>query len=355
MLWIHGWVWIGMAFLAIGTVTCRVAEPQATIVGAEQPQVDTRYTFGGFQAPGRWYKGNLHLHSTTSDGSLEPLATTEVYRNAGYDFTALTDHLSGFWDKEKKVYRPLAYPLEEMNRPGFLVLPGLEYDTTREGEVVHFVVVGPGCGRRLEEKEDLSRAMEKWWDRGGFAFMAHPHWSLDSTSVLEDMNCLPAVEVFNYSTAASEGLRGNSQVYWDRLLRKSRPVLGVATDDSHSPGKDSGGGWVMVKAQALSAEAIVTALRNGQFYFSAGPRIEDVHLDTEDKLHVRCSPVRAIRALSTVGKVEHVIASDRGTLTEAVIRWNWSGCPFLRVECTDVQGRTAWSQAALKIERPTAR
>ena len=144
-------------------------------------------------------------------------------------------------------------------------------------------------------------------------------------------------------------------MYWDRLLRKSRPVLGVATDDSHRPGKDSGGGWVMVKAQALTAEAIVTALRDGHYYFSAGPKIEDVHLDTEDKLHVRCSPVKAIRALSTVGKVEHVIAQEGKTLTEAVIKWNWSGRPFLRVECTDEQGRTAWSQAVLKIEKPGAK
>ena len=355
MQWIHRWVWIVIASLAIGTVACRAVESQDAVAGVKQPQVDVRYRFGGFQEPGRWYKGNLHLHSTISDGNLEPLATIEVYRNAGYDFTALTDHLSGFWDKEKKVYRPLAYPVEEMNRPGFLVLPGLEYDTTRAGEVIHFVVVGPGYDQRLEEKEDPSHAMKKWWDHGGFAFMAHPHWSLDSTSVLEDMTYLPAVEVFNYGTAASEGLRGNSQVYWDRLLRKSRPVLGVATDDSHSPGKDSGGGWVMVKAQALSAEAIVTALRNRQFYFSSGPRIEDVHLDTEDMLHVRCSPVMSIRALSTVGKVEHVVASDGKTLSEAVIKWNWSGCPFLRVECTDEQGRTAWSQAVLKIEGPTAR
>jgi hypothetical protein len=235
-----------------------------------------------------------------------------------------------------------------MSKPGFLVLPGMEYNTTRHEEVIHFVVVGPGYDRRLEDEEDLSIAMKGWWEGGAFAFMAHPHWSLDATSVLEDMTSLPAVEVFNYATAASEGVRGNSQMYWDRLLRKSRAVLGVATDDSHRPGHDSGGGWVMVKAQALTAEAIVTALRSGRFYFSAGPRLDDIYLDTENKIHVRCSPVKAIRALSTVGKVEHVIAPDGRTLTEAALKWDWAKLPFVRVECTDDQGRTAWSQAALK-------
>jgi hypothetical protein len=145
---------------------------------------------------------------------------------------------------------------------------GIEYNTNRDGEVIHFVVVGPGYDRRLEDKEDLSNAMKEWWDNGAFAFMA---------------------------------------------------------------------------------------LRNGQYYFSSGPRLEDVYLDTENKLHVRCSPVKAIHALSTVGKVEHVIATEGKTLTEATIKWNWSGAPFVRVECTDEQGRTAWSQAVLKIEKPVVK
>jgi len=312
-------------------------------------EVDARYDFGGFGSPGKWYKGNLHLHSTISDGNLDPVATVEVYRASGYDFTAITDHIGGFWDKENKVYRPLEYPLEQMNRPGFLVLPAIEYDTNRNGETIHFVVVGPGYDQRLQEGEDLSAAMQKWWQAGAFAFMAHPHWSLDATTTLEDMTYLPTVEVFNYATELEEGLRANSQMYWDRLLRKGRRVLGVATDDSHRPGKDSGGGWVMVKAEALTAEAIVASLRAGRFYFSGGPALEHVYADPAGKLHVRCSPVRAIRALSVVGRSAQVKAEPGKTVTEAVLEWDWSKAPFVRVECVDDAGRTAWSQAVLRI------
>jgi hypothetical protein len=109
----------------------------------------------------------------------------------------------------------------------------------------------------------------------------------------------------------------NSQMYWDRLLMKSRAVLGVATDDSHRPGEDSGGGWVMVKAKALTAEDIVKAMRNGQFYFSGRPILEEVYLDTESNVYVRCSPVTVIRALSTVGKAVRVTARSGEMLTEA--------------------------------------
>jgi hypothetical protein len=312
------------------------------------PAADSRYNFGGFLEPGNWYKGNLHLHSTISDGNLDPAATVEVYRKAGYDFTALTDHIGGFWDKEKKEYRPLVYPLDQMNKPGFLAIPAIEYDTTRSGETIHFVVVGPGYDLRLEKDQDLSAAMKAWWDRGAFAFMAHPHWSLDATETLEAMSFLPAVEVFNYATSLEEGIRGNSQFHWDRLLRQRKSVLGVATDDSHRPGTDSCGGWVMVKAKDLTAQAIVAALRGGNFYFSSGPRLEQVYADAAGNLHVECSPVRTIRAMAGVGQNSAATASTGKTIDHATLAWDkkW---PFVRVECVDENGLTAWSQGVITI------
>jgi len=48
-----------------------------------------------FARKGRFWRGNLHTHSTRSDGRLPPEAVADFYRNAGYDFLALTDH---FWE-----------------------------------------------------------------------------------------------------------------------------------------------------------------------------------------------------------------------------------------------------------------
>ena len=329
---------MALACMAWISITAWAEESKEVAASKANPAADSRYNFGGFLEAGNWYKGNLHLHSTISDGNLDPEATVEVYRKAGYDFTALTDHIGGFWDKEKKEYKPLVYPLDKLNKPGFLVIPAIEYNTTRSGETLHFVVVGSGYDQRLQDGQDLSEAMKGWWDRGAFAFMAHPHWSLDATETLEAMSYLPAVEVFNYATALEEGIRGNSQLHWDRLLRLRRPVLGVATDDSHRPGTDSGGGWVMVKAKDLTAEAIVAALRKGQFYFSGGPRLEQVYADTQGKLHVECSPVRTIRAMAGVGQNSTATASKGTTLDHATLVWDkkW---PFVRVECVDEKGR----------------
>ena len=41
---------------------------------------------------GTYKKGNLHTHTTWSDGMHTPKETAEHYRSQGYDFLALTDH-----------------------------------------------------------------------------------------------------------------------------------------------------------------------------------------------------------------------------------------------------------------------
>jgi len=43
-------------------------------------------------APGNWFKGNLHMHTTESDGEFTPQQAVDAYHEQGYDFLAITDH-----------------------------------------------------------------------------------------------------------------------------------------------------------------------------------------------------------------------------------------------------------------------
>ncbi len=45
-----------------------------------------------FDRPGHFYRGNLHMHSTVSDGALSVVDACAKYRDAGYDFVSITDH-----------------------------------------------------------------------------------------------------------------------------------------------------------------------------------------------------------------------------------------------------------------------
>jgi len=65
---------------------------------------------------GDFYKGNLHSHTTVSDGSETPEELIEIYKQNNYSFMAITDH---------RIYG--VYP--EYNASDFLILPGVELDT----------------------------------------------------------------------------------------------------------------------------------------------------------------------------------------------------------------------------------
>ena len=46
-----------------------------------------------FTQQGNWYKGNLHTHTTASDGTITQEETVRIYKeHGGYDFLALTEH-----------------------------------------------------------------------------------------------------------------------------------------------------------------------------------------------------------------------------------------------------------------------
>lgn len=60
-------------------------------------------------------------------------------------------------------------------------------------------------------------------------------------------------------------------------------LLGIATDDSHEyhgqPGPRPGRGWVMVKAQYLTPEHLIRALKSADFYASSGVVLDSIAFD----------------------------------------------------------------------------
>ncbi|MCU0944651.1 MAG: hypothetical protein MUF65_04695, partial [Rubritepida sp.] len=90
-----------------------------------------------FAAPGRFWKGNLHTHSTASDGVRAPEAVCATYREAGYDFLALTDHFLAKYGFPIVDTRPF-------RAPGFTTILGAELHApaTALGELWHILALG---------------------------------------------------------------------------------------------------------------------------------------------------------------------------------------------------------------------
>ena len=60
---------------------------------------------------GKFYKANLHCHTTISDGKMTPEEVKEYYRERGYSVVAFTDHC-------------IMLPHPELNDDSFLALNG---------------------------------------------------------------------------------------------------------------------------------------------------------------------------------------------------------------------------------------
>ena len=90
-----------------------------------------------FAAPGRFYKGNLHTHSTCSDAVRDPGDVCALYRDAGYDFLALTDH---FLPR----YRFPITDTRDFRTNSFTTLLGAEVHApaTELGDIWHILSVG---------------------------------------------------------------------------------------------------------------------------------------------------------------------------------------------------------------------
>ena len=143
-------------------------------------------------------------------------------------------------------------------------------------------------------------------DSTGVAMMPHVnHPNFGWAIAPEDLVPLEGerfFEVYNGHPAVhNEGddLRPGTESMWDLVntarLAAGRPLLfGLATDDAHSYHEarvglaNPGRGWVMVRADALTPEAIIGALERGAFYASSGVELEDVRFEAgELRIRIR--------------------------------------------------------------------
>ncbi len=285
-----------------------------------------------FKMDGEFLKGNLHLHTTNSDGEFSPQQAVDHYRDAGYDFLAITDHNH-------------LTPYADLDTDGIAMLPGQELHQGKGqlGQIHHIVSIGQTEPIEVPETDKLQVAMDHIAPRCRFAFIAHPYWTSMTHADILGRTGFIGVEVFNWTCESGVG-RGDSGPHWDQLLARGERLVGLAVDDAHCHYEDTLGGWIMVKSEGRAPEAIMDAVVAGSFYASSGPTIEDVTIEDEI-VTVKCSPCQAVQVISPgagCGTTTHRLARDGGPYTEVTLAIAPTWDPF-RVECVDDRGRKAWT------------
>lgn len=325
---------------------------------------------------GNFYKANMHIHTTVSDGRLTPEQMKEEYQKRGYSIIAYTDH-------------EVIVPQNHLSDENFLAITGYEISIIdcAPGKPFQYVDVYHMNLYARDPENDISSAfrMNSVWlknshvyvteemkkydyprrftvecanevvanaeKEGFFVCLNHPSWSINDYTNYADIRGLWGVEVFNTGGARS-GFLDNTQAFED-LLRQGENVFPIAADDAHSL-NDAFGGWLMVKAEDLQYKTVIDALERGDFYSSTGPEIKEITLE-DGKLHVVTSEAAGIYVNTERRVTKSVNATKECPVTEATFDLTTYFAdsvpekllkrPYFRVTVKDFAGGFAWSRA----------
>jgi len=296
-----------------------------------------------FSAPGRFWRGNLHTHSTRSDGVLDPAEVCRRYRAEGYDFLALTDHFLGCY----------GYPIVDtvpMRSADFTTILGAELHSgaMANGELWHILAVGLPPDFAPTDSPDFhahpaqetgpqiaARAVAA----GAFVAIAHPQWSGLTLADARSITAAHAVEIYNHGCAAGCDRPDGASIA-DLLATEGRHLSLIATDDAHFSEPDHFGGWVMVKATENTPDALLNALKRGDFYASQGPELRDIRV-VGDTVIVESTAVSSVIAMGQ-GTGAKGVHGGSMTRTEVPLE-RMNGSPWIRVSVIDAAGKRAWS------------
>jgi len=287
----------------------------------------------------KYFKGNLHGHSNHSDGALNPQEVVNKYKEIGYDFTCLSDHL---W-KDTKFAAETVLETKHLNQKDFITIPSAELHCLGKKYVKdglwHIVANGlPLDFKCADEKETAPRLVQRAIEAGAFVTIAHPEWYSLTFDECLSLSHAHGIEIYNHSCHI-EAQRGFGTAAADYLLQENNRIFLTATDDSHFKMQDSGGGWVMVAADKLSESSILNALKNGQYYSSTGVEIFEFEIDNY-QVNIQCSPSNQV---CVVGQGAKSMSQNGKNITKAEFDLKKYPSEWFRVSIANDSGDFAWT------------
>ena len=291
----------------------------------------------------QWWKGNLHTHSLWSDGDDYPEMIADWYKKNGYHFLGISDHnilaegnrwihieknaggrmafekyLERFgpkWDEHKteknipkvRLKNFSEYKAKMSVEGKFLLMQAEELTDRFQGVPIHINAtnlknyIPPQGGSSLATviQNNVNAVLEQRKKTGQpmFPHINHPNfgWALKPTDMIQ-LKGEQFFEVYNGHPAVNnygDAKHLSTVQIWDIInayrvgIYKLPLMFGLATDDAHNYhqiaiGKsNTGRGWVMVKAPALSAPSIIEAMEKGDFYSSSGVSLSSIQTTKE--------------------------------------------------------------------------
>jgi hypothetical protein len=232
-----------------------------------------------------WFRGNTHAHTVLcghADSSPETVAGW--YLDHDYHFATLSEH-NLFID-------PADVALPADRRPDFVLVPGEEL-TTPDVHMTALNIDGlldhEAPGPPVDVIDCLSQRAR---NAGAVPVVNHPNylWQVSVDDLRRQRHCR-LFELYNgHPSCNNDGDADHlsTEKMWDVLLTEGKISYAVASDDAHNfaawgPDRSNPGrGWVMVRADQLTPDAVSAALDAGEFYASSGVFLHDVVIDPDE-------------------------------------------------------------------------
>lgn len=299
-----------------------------------------------FDKPGAWYKGNIHSHSTRSDGLLAPADVARAYRERHYHFIALTDHFLpryGYPITDTSPYRDASFTT--------LLAAEMHVMGLQNGIIWDLLAIGlpPGFDPVAASETDAGLAARAR-ATGAFVAIPHPMWNgVVHADGLRLIDHVDAIEIHNEGHTLDSD-RGSGWYLADSLATAGHRFSTFAADDAHFKGDrfDRFGGWIEVRAESLDPESLLAAMKAGHYYASTGAVIRNVEI-TGTEIVVETNPAIGIM-LGGAGTIRQYVRGDG--LTRAVFQRSLFERAFFRVNVIQANGRKAWSSPIWLDELP---
>ncbi len=321
----------------------------------------------------KFYKGNMHCHSTLSDGHYTPEELKKIYKGKGYSFLAITDHEffkshpelddKDFITVTSAEYAIKQFPEQSTLKNFNMKVSHLNFYAKEQSNDYcfdynsvydHFSGKSGVTGLnkpeydvpRIYGAEGVNKLIADANDHGFFVCYNHPRWSLENYGDYCHYEGLWGVEIYNNSCAVN-GLYDYDINVFDDMLRDGKRIFASCGDDNHNPDEktrmlDSFGAFVMVNADNLSYESIIDGLLSGNFYSSMAPIIHSLYVE-DGKVYIKCSDARSI-TYSTEGRRTQAINAVDGYVNEAVFDIKDTD-GYFRIDVIDERGSRANTQA----------
>jgi hypothetical protein len=273
---------------------------------------------------GEWIAGNLHAHTTNSDGERSPQRVVDTYAGLGHGFLMISDHDTFTSEAE----------LASVDNRGMILIPGNEI-TANGPHMLHI-----GAGSLVAPDADRQKIIDDVVSSGGIVIFNHPKWQSRFNhcpqELLESCNDYAGLEVYNGVISRLQGSPYATD-RWDLLLNQGRRLWGFANDDSHKAVGDDGWGWNVVYARERSVSGVVDALTSGRFYPSTGVKIQDIAVDG---LHISLTTANAGRIVALCDAGQRFAQVDAASIEVDVPQ----DASYVRFECWGEGESFAWTQ-----------